>query len=136
MHCRRISGSELGEYLGGESLFGRLVLLLAGIGTTYGEEQQVVFGENVKGGGGVAGGDEEGVLADAGDRSRMAADLLYLGARGLEVGTGPEGNVDAVLAPGVAQVQSLESWAYVWLAVASTGELRTALIWARGFRSG
>jgi hypothetical protein len=94
--------SELREDLGGEGFFGGLVVLLAGVGFVYGEEQEVVFGEDVEGGGGVAGGDKEGVLADAGDGGGVAAGLLDLGAGGLEVGAGPESDVDAVLASGVA----------------------------------
>ena len=88
--------------MGGEGLFGRFVLLLAGVGAVYGKEQEVVFGEDVEGGGGVAGGYEEGVLANAGDGGGVATGLLDLGAGGLESGAGLEGDVDAVLASGVA----------------------------------
>ena len=91
-----------GGGFGWRGFFEGLVLLLAGVGAVYGEKHEVVFGEDVESAGGVAGRDKEGVLTDAGDRGGVAAGLLDLGAGGLESGARLEGNIDAVLASGVA----------------------------------
>jgi hypothetical protein len=97
----RFQGSEFGEDFGGETFFGGLVVLAAAVGDVDLEEQEVVLAEGVEVGRGAGGrGDEEGVLADAGDGDE-AAGGLHLGVDDVVVVAGLEADVDAVLTLGV-----------------------------------
>jgi hypothetical protein len=94
-------GSEFGEDFVGEGLFGGFVVLAAGVGDVGLKEQEVLFAEGVEVGRGAGGrGDEEGVLADAGDGGE-AAGVGHLGAGDIEGVAGLEADVDAVLTLGV-----------------------------------